>query len=165
MALDGPSTPAVDRGIALHKMIRLITMALGGEGYLNFMGNEFGHPGKASRGWMHNRPQLLHSSGRSASLVIWQYGSKGLRMPNKRLSAGRPQICKQANGLTASERKNASSLVGQRPERGRFETGKRRFEGNPSIPWDLQRSTKRTWASFGSLFHSNLSFDPFNCTS
>jgi hypothetical protein len=49
MALDGPSTPAVDRGIALHKMIRLITMALGGEGYLNFMGNEFGHPGKASR--------------------------------------------------------------------------------------------------------------------
>ena len=34
----------VDRGIALHKMIRLITLTLGGEGYLNFMGNEFGHP-------------------------------------------------------------------------------------------------------------------------
>lgn len=34
----------VDRGIALHKMIRLITVALGGEGYLNFIGNEFGHP-------------------------------------------------------------------------------------------------------------------------
>jgi 1,4-alpha-glucan branching enzyme len=34
----------VARGIALHKMIRLITFALGGEGYLNFMGNEFGHP-------------------------------------------------------------------------------------------------------------------------
>eukprot|EP00049_Salpingoeca_infusionum_P019162 m.360513 g.360513 ORF g.360513 m.360513 type:complete len:742 (+) comp19073_c0_seq1:41-2266(+) len=34
----------VDRGIALHKMIRLLTHALGGEGYLNFMGNEFGHP-------------------------------------------------------------------------------------------------------------------------
>jgi 1,4-alpha-glucan branching enzyme len=34
----------IDRGIALHKMIRLITFALGGEGYLNFMGNEFGHP-------------------------------------------------------------------------------------------------------------------------
>ncbi|KAE8767575.1 starch branching enzyme IIb [Hordeum vulgare] len=44
MALNGPSTPNIDRGIALHKMIRLITMALGGEGYLNFMGNEFGHP-------------------------------------------------------------------------------------------------------------------------
>lgn len=34
----------IDRGIALHKIIRLITISLGGEGYLNFMGNEFGHP-------------------------------------------------------------------------------------------------------------------------
>jgi 1,4-alpha-glucan branching enzyme len=34
----------VDRGIALHKMIRLLTFSLSGEGYLNFMGNEFGHP-------------------------------------------------------------------------------------------------------------------------
>lgn len=34
----------VDRGIALHKMIRLFTASLGGEAYLNFMGNEFGHP-------------------------------------------------------------------------------------------------------------------------
>ncbi len=34
----------VDRGIALHKLIRLITMATAGNGYLNFMGNEFGHP-------------------------------------------------------------------------------------------------------------------------
>ncbi len=34
----------IDRGIALHKMIRLLTASLAGEGYLNFMGNEFGHP-------------------------------------------------------------------------------------------------------------------------
>ena len=34
----------VERGIALHKMMRLVTMTAGGEGYLNFMGNEFGHP-------------------------------------------------------------------------------------------------------------------------
>ncbi len=34
----------IDRGIALHKMIRLITCATAGGGYLNFMGNEFGHP-------------------------------------------------------------------------------------------------------------------------
>lgn len=37
-------SPVIDRGVALHKMIRLITMALGGEAYLTFMGNEFGHP-------------------------------------------------------------------------------------------------------------------------
>ena len=34
----------VDRGMALHKMIRLITLASADGGYLNFMGNEFGHP-------------------------------------------------------------------------------------------------------------------------
>ena len=34
----------VDRGMALHKLIRLITLATAGNGYLNFMGNEFGHP-------------------------------------------------------------------------------------------------------------------------
>ena len=34
----------VDRGIALHKMIRLVTAATAGNGYLTFMGNEFGHP-------------------------------------------------------------------------------------------------------------------------
>ena len=37
-------TPIIDRGMALHKMIRLLTHGLGGEGYLNFEGNEFGHP-------------------------------------------------------------------------------------------------------------------------
>ncbi len=40
----GSQSLIIDRGIALHKMIRLITMSLGGEGYLTFMGNEFGHP-------------------------------------------------------------------------------------------------------------------------
>ena len=35
---------AIDRAVALHKMIRLITLATAGSGYLNFMGNEFGHP-------------------------------------------------------------------------------------------------------------------------
>ncbi|MGD8888173.1 MAG: alpha amylase C-terminal domain-containing protein [Desulfobacterales bacterium] len=34
----------VERGMALHKMIRLITLATADAGYLNFMGNEFGHP-------------------------------------------------------------------------------------------------------------------------
>ena len=40
------NTPSmiIDRGMALHKMIRLVTSSLAGEGYLNFMGNEFGHP-------------------------------------------------------------------------------------------------------------------------
>jgi 1,4-alpha-glucan branching enzyme len=40
----GDNNITADRGIALHKMIRLITLATAGAGYLNFMGNEFGHP-------------------------------------------------------------------------------------------------------------------------
>ena len=43
MSCDMPSL-IIDRGIALHKMIRLATLAAGGEGWLCFMGNEFGHP-------------------------------------------------------------------------------------------------------------------------
>lgn len=46
----------VDRGMALHKMIRLLTLATAGDGYLTFMGNEFGHPEwidfpRAGNGW------------------------------------------------------------------------------------------------------------------
>lgn len=40
----GSKNLIVDRGVALHKMIRLITASTNDGGYLNFMGNEFGHP-------------------------------------------------------------------------------------------------------------------------
>lgn len=40
----GDENYAVERGIALHKMIRLLTASTINGGYLNFMGNEFGHP-------------------------------------------------------------------------------------------------------------------------
>jgi 1,4-alpha-glucan branching enzyme len=40
----GQTNLVVDRAMALHKMIRLITIVTTGNGYLNFMGNEFGHP-------------------------------------------------------------------------------------------------------------------------
>jgi 1,4-alpha-glucan branching enzyme len=44
MSILSERTDVIDRGMALHKMIRLLVHALGGEGYLNFIGNEFGHP-------------------------------------------------------------------------------------------------------------------------
>ena len=40
----GNQSGTIQRGMAIHKLLRLITMSLGGEGYLTFMGNEFGHP-------------------------------------------------------------------------------------------------------------------------
>jgi 1,4-alpha-glucan branching enzyme len=48
----------VERGMALHKMIRLVTLATINGGYLNFMGNEFGHPEwidfpREGNGWSH----------------------------------------------------------------------------------------------------------------
>ncbi len=43
MSKDSPN-PIIDRGINLHNIIRFFTITLGGEAYLNFMGNEFGHP-------------------------------------------------------------------------------------------------------------------------
>ncbi|MBR2048545.1 MAG: alpha amylase C-terminal domain-containing protein [Oscillospiraceae bacterium] len=44
MSKKGHESATIARGMALHKMIRLITASVAGEGYLNFMGNEFGHP-------------------------------------------------------------------------------------------------------------------------
>jgi 1,4-alpha-glucan branching enzyme len=43
MSLTTPSL-IIDRAVALHKMIRLFTFSTAAGGYLNFMGNEFGHP-------------------------------------------------------------------------------------------------------------------------
>jgi 1,4-alpha-glucan branching enzyme len=43
MKKDDPDI-TIERGIALHKLIRLFTISLGGNAYMNFMGNEFGHP-------------------------------------------------------------------------------------------------------------------------
>jgi 1,4-alpha-glucan branching enzyme len=43
MQKDDPDM-VIDRGMALHKMIRLFTISLGGNAWMNFMGNEFGHP-------------------------------------------------------------------------------------------------------------------------
>jgi 1,4-alpha-glucan branching enzyme len=40
----GDNHVVIERGIAIHKMLRLFSASLGGEGYLNFIGNEFGHP-------------------------------------------------------------------------------------------------------------------------
>lgn len=54
----GDDNYTVERGMALHKMIRLVTLATINGGYLNFMGNEFGHPEwidfpREGNGWSH----------------------------------------------------------------------------------------------------------------
>lgn len=54
----GDENETARRGMALHKMIRLVTSAAMNGGYLNFMGNEFGHPEwidfpREGNGWSH----------------------------------------------------------------------------------------------------------------
>jgi 1,4-alpha-glucan branching enzyme len=56
----------VDRGIALHKMIRLVTIGCAGGAYLNFMGNEFGHPEwidfpREGNGWSYQHARRIWS--------------------------------------------------------------------------------------------------------
>ena len=65
MRKDQPNL-TVDRGIALHKMIRLITLSCAGGGYLNFMGNEYGHPEwidfpREGNGWSYQHARRIWS--------------------------------------------------------------------------------------------------------
>lgn len=63
----------IERAIALHKMIRFITISLGCDGYLNFMGNEFGHPEwidfpREGNGWSFKHCQRLWSLSDNSAL-------------------------------------------------------------------------------------------------
>ncbi len=69
----GSKDPVVDRGVALHKLIRLVTLATAGDGYLNFMGNEFGHPEwidfpREGNGWSFAHARRLWSIADNPSL-------------------------------------------------------------------------------------------------
>ena len=60
------SNVIVDRGMALHKMIRLVTIGTAADGYLNFMGNEWGHPEwidfpREGNGWSYEHARRLWS--------------------------------------------------------------------------------------------------------
>lgn len=88
----------VDRGVALHKMIRLVTSTLGGEAYLTFMGNEFGHPEwidfpREGNGWSyaHARRQWSLAEAdnlRFADLLRFDKAMVALLKRYKILSAG-----------------------------------------------------------------------------
>ncbi len=72
MRKDQPNI-AVDRGIALHKMIRLATIACAGGAYLNFMGNEFGHPEwidfpREGNGWSYQHARRIWSIAENPEL-------------------------------------------------------------------------------------------------
>ncbi len=73
----GKPNIVVERGVALHKMIRLVTIAAGGNAYLNFMGNEFGHPEwidfpREGNGWSYAYARRQWSLADNPLLRYWQ---------------------------------------------------------------------------------------------
>lgn len=84
-------SPIIDRGVALHKMIRLISMALGGEGWLNFMGNEFGHPEwvdfpREGNGWSYKYARRQWSLQEHPDLryqFLYQFGAAMVKMAHE----------------------------------------------------------------------------------
>ena len=76
--LDGD--PGAARALALHKIIRLLTLAAGGEGYLTFIGNEFGHPEwvdfpRAGNDWSYRFARRQWSLGDNPDLKFYQMGA------------------------------------------------------------------------------------------
>ncbi len=71
----------VDRGVSLHKMARLFTISTANSGYLNFMGNEFGHPEwidfpRAGNDWSYSYARRLWSLAANPDLryqFLWNF--------------------------------------------------------------------------------------------
>jgi 1,4-alpha-glucan branching enzyme len=94
----------IDRGMALHKMIRLITAVLGGQAYLNFIGNEFGHPEwidfpREGNGWSYQHARRQWSLRDNPDLKYqylaeWDKDMISLIKNNKVLDAGYGDLIK-----------------------------------------------------------------------
>ena len=107
----------IDRGIALHKMIRLVTLVTAGNGYLNFMGNEFGHPEwidfpREGNGWSYKyarRQWSLVDNGqlRYRPLNEWDKAMIHLVRKENILQATPREICKnEADKVLVISRNN-----------------------------------------------------------
>ena len=99
----GQENLAIDRGVALHKMARLATCALNGGAYLNFMGNEFGHPEwidfpREENGWSYHHARRQWSLRDDPNLRFKpladfdavMLGEIGRRRPGAALNGGYP---------------------------------------------------------------------------
>ncbi|MEN8773039.1 MAG: alpha amylase C-terminal domain-containing protein [Akkermansiaceae bacterium] len=107
----GDDDAIVDRGMALHKVLRLMTLALGGEGFLTFMGNEFGHPEwidfpREGNGWSYqharrqwslaDHPDLKYGELEAFDGAMMQIADKVLASPEaKRLNLDQDNQCLQ----------------------------------------------------------------------
>lgn len=95
------STDSLLRGCSLHKLIRLITFSIGGCAYLNFMGNEFGHPkgvefptasNNNSFELANRRWELLNNDGIHHALFLFDKDMMKLEQNERVLSRGLPNV-------------------------------------------------------------------------
>lgn len=95
------STDSLLRGCSLHKLIRLITFSIGGCAYLNFMGNEFGHPkgvefptasNNNSFELANRRWKLLNDEGIHHALFLFDKDMMNLEQKERVLSRGLPNV-------------------------------------------------------------------------
>ncbi len=102
----GSKNLLVDRGVALHKMARLATMAAAGNGYLTFMGNEFGHPEwvdfpREGNGWSYAKARRLWSLRDDPNLrfrALGDFDQAMLALPEPIWSTSPPQLIKADDG-------------------------------------------------------------------
>ena len=118
----------IDRGIALHKLIRLVTLGLGGEGYLAFMGNEFGHPEwidfpREGNGWSYHycrRQWSLADNPNTKFKYMGAFDKAMIHMARKtRLLSGKTEYLNidHENKLIAFRRNRAVVLLNFHPDR------------------------------------------------
>ena len=124
--------PVIERGIALHKVIRLLTLAFGGEGWLNFMGNEFGHPEwldfpSEGNGWSYHycRRQwslLDHPDLKYKWLAEWDRDLVSLAKERNLLSSAPAQLLyvDHENKILIAERANLIFVINLSPDRSHY---------------------------------------------
>lgn len=101
-------TLTVQRAVALHKIIRLLTISTAGDGYLNFMGNEFAHPEwidfpREGNGWSHahaRRQWSLYENKLLAYHYLGEFDKQMVKLIKKHdvLSTEKPFAIIQNNG-------------------------------------------------------------------
>ncbi|MCL1973747.1 MAG: alpha amylase C-terminal domain-containing protein, partial [Bacteroidetes bacterium] len=115
----GSKDLVVDRGVALHKIIRLLTLSTAGDGYLTFMGNEFGHPEwidfpREGNGWSYGYARRQWSLADHPDLRyrgLEAFDAAMIRMAQKEsLFAYPPQIMVQDNAAKVLAFKRGSLL-------------------------------------------------------
>lgn len=141
----------VDRGVALHKLIRLVTLATAGNGYLNFMGNEFGHPEwidfpREGNGWSYKYARRQWSLSEAPELrygLLENFDEAMLRLVRKyRLltSAPEPIVADEEKKVLIFRRKNCIFAFNFHPSASYVDYGFRVADGTFKIALDSDES-------------------------